>query len=158
MNPYLIIGLQMSAKIFAEEVEGFKPAGYDSRPDPDRFSMREAVAHMSDWEPIFMERLKVIVNTPAATIPAYDESKRCIEQNYGAKDPKEEVKRFLELREKTVEFLKGLSKEQLKLSGIHPERGELTIMDMAHTIICHDLYHVEQLRSMKTAMEVVDTW
>ena len=30
---------------------------WDFRPEPDRFTLREVVAHLADWEPIHLERL-----------------------------------------------------------------------------------------------------
>lgn len=57
---------------------------------------------------------------------------------------------FANLRQKNIEILKSwnLTDEQLKLKGIHPELGEVTLEQLLATWAVHDLTHVRQLVSV----------
>ena len=69
---------------------------------------------------------------------------------------------FANLRQKNIEILKSwkLTDEQLKLKGIHPELGEVTLEQLLATWAVHDLTHVRQLVSVlaKQYAENVGAW
>lgn len=143
--PYLIRGLGDSALSFQHIVTAVMPEKYDLAVDPERFSFREAVAHVADWEPILRERIRICAEEPGGVVPAFDETQRGIEQGYASADPVECAARLVVERGKTVEYLKGLRDEQWAGIGVHPERGEMSAYDWANTILGHDLYHIEHL-------------
>jgi hypothetical protein len=57
---------------------------------------------------------------------------------------------FAELRRKNIEILNSwnLNDEQLSLTGIHPELGEVTLSQLLSTWAVHDLTHIRQLVSV----------
>lgn len=69
---------------------------------------------------------------------------------------------FAGLRQKNIETLKSwnLTGEQLKLKGIHPELGEVTLEQLLATWAVHDLTHIRQLVSVlaKQYAENVGAW
>ncbi len=54
---------------------------------------------------------------------------------------------FAELRQQNLETLKSwnLTDEQLKLKGIHPELGEVTLEQLLATWAVHDLTHIRHI-------------
>jgi uncharacterized damage-inducible protein DinB len=134
-------------------------ANWDARPDPNRFSMREVIAHLADWEPIMLTRIRTGVDSPGATINAYDEGKMAIDNKYAEKDPIETLFKWKQDREKTIAYINGLTEDDMAKRVIHPERGEMYVKDIAHMLVSHDVYHLEQLMTMDAAMgKSVDTW
>ena len=148
LDPYLPIGLDTTAKMIAIEANRVGESSFDVRPDPDRFSFREVVAHLADWEPIMLDRIKAAVEKPGSTIEAYDEVQWAIEHDYAHQYPREKLERFLTARKETIEYVRNIPREKMGNTVEHPERGTLTAADIAHTLVCHDLYHIVQLRSM----------
>jgi hypothetical protein len=69
---------------------------------------------------------------------------------------------FAELRSKNLETLKSwnLTEEQLKLKGIHPELGEVTLEQLLATWAVHDLTHIRHLSIVlaKQYAENVGVW
>ena len=69
---------------------------------------------------------------------------------------------FVNLRQKNIEILTSwnLTDEQLKLKGIHPELGEVTLEQLLAAWAVHDLTHVRQLVSVlaKQYTENVGAW
>lgn len=69
---------------------------------------------------------------------------------------------FAELRQKSLETLKSwnLSDEQLQLTGIHPELGEVTLEQLLSTWMVHDLTHIRQIVQIlaKNYAENVGEW
>lgn len=149
MNPYLFIGLETTALLLKEEAARFNPNQYESRPDIQRLSMREVCAHLADWEPIMLTRITNAIKTPGCTLTVYDEEVMARENRYDLKNPQEEMVKFVEARMHTIESLREFSPAQFRSVTYHPERGELQAGDIAHMLVCHDLYHLEQIRTMK---------
>ena len=148
LNPYLPIGLDTTARMIAEEANRVGEAAFDVRPDPERFSFREVIAHLADWEPIMLGRIKAAVETPGSTVQPYDEWQWAIDHDYASQDPREKLEDFRKARAETTDYVTKIPREKMANTVIHPERGTLTAADIAHTLVCHDLYHIVQLRSM----------
>ena len=129
-------------------VRAIPESRWDEKLDPERFSLREAVAHVVDWEPILWERMKIAAESPGSTITPYDEGQRAIDMNYAATNPIDEAQRYQKERSKTIAFLKSLPADKWDNRVIHPERGEISINDLANMLIGHDHYHLEHLSQL----------
>lgn len=57
---------------------------------------------------------------------------------------------FAQLRKKNLQTLQSwsLTDEKLKLKGIHPELGEVTLEQLLSTWVVHDLTHIRQIVTM----------
>lgn len=118
---------------------------YDEHRDAERFTLREAIAHLADWEPILLERCRAAAENVGSTVQAYDESARAVEMGYADSDPTERARRFADSRRETVKYLSARADEDWDGHVNHSERGKQTLRDMANTIVGHDAYHVEHL-------------
>jgi hypothetical protein len=112
---------------------------------PDRFTPREIVAHLAEWEPILRDRIRAAVEQPGTTIAAFDEVEMARAAGYERLDPYEQIALFARERALTAEYLRTLTASDWTGSAHHPERGPQSAEDLANLILGHDLYHIEQL-------------
>jgi hypothetical protein len=144
-NYYLLSSLEAGAVIVERIVGRIDDAKYDVRTDPERFSFREAVAHISDWEPILFGRLKAALDNPGSTVQGIDEGQRALDMSYAKTDPLAEARRFAELRRETVQWLRDRTADEWRLEVTHTEKGRMSLFDQAVTLLGHDTYHIEHL-------------
>lgn len=111
---------------------------------PDRFTLTEMVAHLADWEDIFLDRMRLAQEAPGSRIEVYDEGARAVEKHYETRDLQHELDVFENRRRDTLEFLRNLPEEDLAKTFQHPQRGTMTIRDQQMMLLGHDLYHLEQ--------------
>ena len=78
--------LEAAPALFDHLLRGLTEEEADRRPDPDRFTIREVIAHLADWEPVFLERLTRMRFEDHPTLPDYDEGQRAIERGYAQSD------------------------------------------------------------------------
>jgi hypothetical protein len=156
-NPYLIPGLESGPTIVERLVAAVPADHWDVPTAQDRFTPREVIAHLADWEPELLKRMQTAKSSPGAEVKAYDEGAWAVEHGYGSSDPKEQAALFRSRRSQTVAWLKALDPEDWKLTFLHPEQGIKTIYDLACMMLGHDLYHVEQLSGV-VAGRAVGTW
>ncbi|MFM9874739.1 MAG: DinB family protein [Fimbriimonadaceae bacterium] len=142
-NRYLIKSLELSPLAFARLVDAIPPSEWDRCTDEERFSLRESIAHLADWEPIMRARLSTALESPGTEITSFDEGQRAIDLNYQETDPLEQVQLFAKERAETVRLVESIQ----DWSGhfIHPEIGVVTTEDMVNTLVGHDVYHLEHL-------------
>ncbi len=149
MNAYLFPALEASPDIFASLISRIPAEKLDTATHAGRFTPRQVIAHLADWEHILREeRIVTPVSIPGSPVNAYDEGERAIERNYDATDVQEQIALFRAERMKTIEVLKGLSRVQLASTMIHPERGVSSVNDLANTMVGHDVYHIKQLTDL----------
>jgi hypothetical protein len=150
VNGYLFIVLEFGPKTTARIFDRIPAAQWDVARDPDRFTPREVIAHLADWEPIMLERMEVAQQTPGAAVEVWDEGRMAEEHGYRHLDPQEQLQIWAQRRACTAAWLRRLSPDALSKTFLHPERGVQTIEDQANLLISHDLYHIEQLSAYLT--------
>ncbi len=157
MNPYLMIALPLAPNIFSRLFDQISEARFDERQDPDRFTPREIIAHLADWEPIVRARMQSAVDNPGGPIEAFDEGKMAVDNNYRSKDIHAELANFAKERQETVTFLGLVPIEHWTQTFLHPERGPVSFSDQANMLLGHDTYHIEQLCGF-LGPKMVSTW
>lgn len=155
MRIYIHHGLQATPEIFRRLISLIPSDRWNVPTGVDRFSPREVIAHMADWEAILREeRMAAAVADPGCTITPYDESLRAIEQGYSISDVELQLARFAAERARTVLFLDRLTEEQLSAKMNHPERGEMTVAEHAAGMLGHDVYHIDQLVQVLISQDI----
>ena len=144
-NTYLLEGLPVAASVMRTFMERMNAAVVDRPTHPDRFSPREVVAHMADWEPRLLARMKAAAGAPGSRVEAYDEGELAVRNAYDKSDWRAQLDVFDNARKETISFLKGLTNEDFDKKFVHPERGEVSIEDQAAMMLGHDQYHLDQL-------------
>ena len=143
---YLLIDLDSGPDVLAALLAaGAGPAVWDSRPDPDRFTLREMVAHLADWEGVFLQRLTQTRDEENAILQGLDEGQVAIDHDYAHADPQECLARYHAGRTRIVSFLSGLSPGQWERVGTHTELGPISLTAQAVLIAAHDGYHRQQV-------------
>jgi DinB superfamily len=148
MNPYIqryiLSGLRATPQVYTKLLEGITEEEADRRPDPERFSIREAIAHMADWDEIFRTRGERIRDEEIPLLPGYDEGQLALERNYAAMPVAESLERFIASRATLLAFFESLTPEQWKRQGNRDEIGMIELSDLSVMILGHDGYHAEQ--------------
>jgi hypothetical protein len=107
----------------------------------------EIIPHLRDWEEIYFDRARAIVDQDRPHLPAFDDELWAIERDYRGQDPRQTFERFRSLRQEFVAFLGALPPEAWQRTGIHGAYGEITLLWMADHIANHDREHLDQARN-----------
>ncbi len=146
-NAYLLSCLAKGPNIVRWIVDHASPEILDTKTDPERFSFREAVAHLADWEPILQDRARIIRFEEGGILQGYDESQRALDMDYATVDPKEAVERWAAARAESTAFFENEGPGHWEQVARHTERGDISLYDLANMEVCHDTYHIEHLLS-----------
>lgn len=150
MQPYLIRSLDLAPKAIARIVRSIPASRYDEKLQGNRFTIREVLAHLADFEPIFRGRIQQAAAEPGSKISSRDEEQMAIEHKYSEWNVEETLATFAKEREETITFLRSLQAESFESSVIHEQLGPMTLNDLAGFVSSHDVYHIEQLTEYLT--------
>ncbi|HVL39094.1 MAG TPA: DinB family protein [Fimbriimonadaceae bacterium] len=157
MNPYLLNTLEMGPAIVRRLLHHLPQARLDEALSPDRFTPREAIAHLADWEEILLARMQRTLAEPGHTILGMDESVRAEEQGYRTSDIWQQADSFQQRRKRTAEWLRSLPTDAWRATATHNERGPQSLYDQANLLLGHDLYHIEHL-TLYLEPKTAGTW
>jgi hypothetical protein len=115
------------------------------RPTPDKWSIGEIVAHLSDAEIVVGFRIRFILGAPGSPIAAFDQDRWAVACHYDVRDPRQSLEAMRALRQATLGLLESPEAEQWQQFGIHSERGQETIEHIVRMLAGHDLNHLRQI-------------
>ena len=125
---------------------------WDRRPDPERFTIREVLAHIADWEPIVLERVCRIRDEETPLLPDVDENAMAVKNDYAHSDPRHSLTRIHAGRAHLLATLRALPTKAWQRTGNRESIGLLTLQDLIVMWLGHDGYHTCQIAQWLTAL------
>ncbi len=144
-TPYLLEGLASGPSVVETLVGRIDPQRHDSVVSTDRFTVREIVAHLADWEAIWRERAEHGQAQGQGAVQAMDEGERATVQNYATWDVAESLAIYRQRRADFVERVRQMTSEDMDRAYQHPQYGPVTMWVHCVMLAGHDLYHIHQL-------------
>ena len=126
----------------------FRQKSSGERPAPDRWSVAEILAHLSEAEIGSSWRYRQMIEHDGAPLSSYDQDLWETLGEYSSRDPNESLQLFRLLREANLQMFDHLTPEQWQRHGIHAERGRMSVRDLAVQVAGHDINHVAQIRTI----------
>ena len=134
-----------TAKKLERLIKGIPTAKLRKRPSPDKWSVSEILAHLSETEIVGGFRMRLILGAPGPPIVAFDQDAWVMSGHYEKRDPRKSLELFRAVREGNLALLKSLTPEQWKHYGMHSERGQETIEHIVRMFAGHDINHLQQI-------------
>ena len=106
----------------------------------------EILAHLRDWEEVFLERLKTVGEEDNPFLPVQDDELWPIERDYRGQSPEATLERFRSSRAETVALLEGLDAGEWERPARHGAYGDVTLHWLADHMCDHDQEHRDQAR------------
>ena len=136
----------------ADAVHGLSPTALDFKPSPQKWSIRQQLAHLADAELNMAARFRWSAAEPGKPIVAFDQDKWAATARYSTTSAELSLATFTAVRRWTIDFLKRLSPAERDAAYVqHEERGKETLARLMTMMAGHDLNHLKQIEELKTA-------
>jgi uncharacterized damage-inducible protein DinB len=136
-------------------VKGLSKEQIAARPVAGRMSTLEVLCHLADFEPIMADRMKRVIalgGTPL--ILAADENLFLKELRYDDRDAEEELTLIEVTRKQMARILRTLKPEDFQKTGVHTERGLLTLERLLQLAVNHIVHHLTFIVEKRKALGV----
>ncbi len=147
MDDFALHALQSGPKIVERILRVFPHDRLDDRIDHDRFTAREVISHLADYEQTALDRIRVANSSPGREVPNYDPDAHASEHHFGDKEVFHEAEVFESRRGMTIEYLQALSSDDMKKTFKRSDGVEFSIGEYVNHLLKHDLNHLEQMSS-----------
>lgn len=111
----------------------------------DGWSVLFVVCHLRDFEEIYTERLRLMLETEYPRYSHIDQEALPMKHRYADQNLRDVLNDFIEQRRRQVATFEKLTDEQWKRRGQHPEFGEHDVLEFAINTALHDVNHIEQI-------------
>lgn len=148
-NEWLLEGLAQSAGTLAHILADVTQAQARAiRDGDDGWSVLEILCHLRDYQAIFAERMRRILEEDRPTFRLYNERARLamvIENDYADQDLRDVLDDYLAARRGIIERLAPLTEDQWRREGKFADDDIVDLtMPVVHTLL-HDADHTEQI-------------
>jgi len=142
--------LRANADVFAALVSGVGDGQARWKPEPDKWSILEVVAHLADEEvEDFRPRVDRTLHRPDAAWDPIDPQGWATERRYNEGSLSGALDRFLESRAESVDWLGRLGAPDWTLAHTHPRFGPIRAGDLMTSWLAHDQIHIRQINRLQ---------
>jgi hypothetical protein len=116
-----------------------------TRDGDDGWTTLKVVCHLRDFELIWQERVGLIVSQEQPQLPGFDVAGLVIRNDYINQNFAEILAERNALRADSLALLARLDEATWERTGIHPVRGEMSVIALGQQLATHDIDHLEQI-------------
>jgi hypothetical protein len=114
----------------------------NDQPEPGKWSIKDNVAHLVTYQPVFIGRMHQILKGDNPVFDAYraDSQPDFIDARKWALA--DLTSKLNGNRRQILELITNLPDDQLLLKGTHPKYGTLTIVEWTEFFLLHEAHHL----------------
>jgi uncharacterized damage-inducible protein DinB len=132
-------------------------AGLDSeqlraRPVPGKWSTLEVVCHLADSDQVWCHRMKRVIAEDRPLLIGYDETRFTAALPYHEADLEEELALMEGMRREMARILRALPDSAWSRTGVHNERGLVTLEEMLRAEAEHVPHHLAHIFEKRKAL------
>jgi hypothetical protein len=119
------------------------------KPAPAKWSILEIACHLRDVESLFLERSAKMASQDRPPLRLISQDELAAALQYNQDDPEAVLSEFRSRRAETLALLGALAPQSWKRIGLHPKRGEFSIVAQTDLQVSHDANHLNQIRALR---------
>lgn len=115
------------------------------RYEPNKWSIKQVVGHITDHERIKMFRAFQLSRNESIQLWGYDQESLVKNSRFEELSMQSLLKDFLNVRKASISFIETLSRHQLERKGM-ARQYEITLEEFLRSIIGHEKHHIHIIR------------
>lgn len=125
---------------------------WDLKPVPGKWSIRQVVCHIADFEPVYADRMKRVLVEENPTLFGGDPDIFAAGLHYEKRDVQTELELICVVRRQMACILRNTDVEDFQRTGVHSEAGPLTMETLLERITGHIPHHIRFIDEKRDAM------
>ena len=134
-----------------DAIDGMTDEEIDAAPISGKWSTRQVICHIADFEPIYADRMKRIIVEENPTMFGGDPDVFAAGLAYDERDIEEELQLLEAVRKHVARILKTLKPEQFERTGNHSEDGPISLEVLLQRITNHIPHHIAFIEQKRAA-------
>ena len=134
-------------------VAGMTAEQLDARPIPGKWSTKQVMCHIADFEPVYVDRMKRVIAEHEPTLLSGDPDLFAARLAYDQRDVAVELDFIEAARTHMGAILRSLKPEDFLRKGNHSEAGPITLETLLTNITNHIPHHIKFIDEKRAAMK-----
>ena len=139
-------------RLLRDAVAGMSDAQLDARPIAGKWTTRQVVCHLADFEPIYADRMKRVIAEDRPTFFGGDPDLFAAGLAYEKRHVADELDLIDAVRRSMGAILQQLSPEAFQREGVHSEAGPLPLAELLRRITNHVPHHIATIQEKRAAL------
>jgi uncharacterized damage-inducible protein DinB len=143
---------EQGPQLLANCIRQVPESAWDLHPISGRWSIRQVVCHIADFEPIGADRMKRVLVEDNPTLFGADESAFASLLHYEHRDVANELQLIAATRRQMTAILRRTELEDFQRTGVHTEAGPLTLESLLERMARHIPHHLSFIEQKVAAI------
>lgn len=139
-------------QVLRDAIQDMTPAQIDAAPVPGKWSTRQVICHLADFEPVYADRMKHVIAEDQPSFAGGFHEQFAEHLAYDQRNLEEELQLIEAVRRQMVRILRALPPQAFERTGIHSVSGPLTLRTLLERITGHIPHHVALIEEKKRAL------
>ncbi len=126
-------------------IAGMSPAQLNAAPIPGKWSTRQVICHIADFEPVYADRIKRVIAEDEPRLMSGDPDQFAATLAYDQRDLETELNLITIVRQHLASILRTLPPEAFQRTGQHSRDGQLTLETLLTRITGHIPHHLKTI-------------
>jgi uncharacterized damage-inducible protein DinB len=135
-----------------DAIAGMSPEQIDAIPVPGKWSTRQVICHLADFEPVYADRMKRALAEDEPTVFGGDPDAFAACLGYEHRDIEEELRLIESIRNHMARILRTLPPEAFDRTVNHSEDGPISLRTLLERITNHIPHHVQFIEEKKRCL------
>jgi uncharacterized damage-inducible protein DinB len=135
-----------------DAIAGMTDTQMNAAPVPGKWSTRQVICHIADFEPVYADRMKRAVAENEPTIFGGDPDAFAACLAYDQRDIDEELQLIESVRKHVARILQTLKPDDFQRTVKYSESGPITLEKLLTNITNHIPHHIKFIQEKRQAM------
>lgn len=135
-----------------QAISGLTAEQLDATPVPGKWSTRQVVCHIADFEPVYADRMKRVIAEDEPTFFGGDPDVFAARLAYAQRDVEEELQLIEAVRRHVARILRTLPPADFERRGNHSVDGPITLATLLERITNHIPHHIRFIEEKRRAL------
>jgi hypothetical protein len=141
-------------EILRRSVNGMSDQELDASPIQFKWSARQVVLHLSDFELIYANQMKHVIAETEPALVGGDSKLFAARLRYERRNVDEEIQLIMAMRQHMGNILRFIDVRDFERRGIHAIEGPLTLADLLQRATDHIPHHVHYIEEKRKALKL----
>jgi hypothetical protein len=144
----------LGPEILRRAVSGMSDEQLDARPIPGKWSTRDVVMHLADFDLIYAGHMKRVIAEDRPTLSDPDADLFASQLAYDKRDVDENIWLMKTIRRHMAPILRTIDADDFMRIGMHSEEGPLSLGELLERVTDHIPHHVRSIEEKRRALDV----
>ena len=135
-----------------DAIAGMTAEQIDAAPISGKWSTRQIICHIADFEPIYADRIKVALAENEPSVFGGDPDTFAARLAYDKRDIEEDMQMIESVRKHMTRILRTLNDDDFQRQVNHAEVGLITVEKLLTNITEHIPHHITFIEAKRAAM------